>query len=299
MASKLCMAYGAEVIRPLGPSGEPFRAAAPLLPQGGSALDAFLNHGKARDGHVPFDAAIGDSAALGEYARETTVKVRLSVYGPGEDPPTSELALAALSGLLGIVGEADDPPTRLAGHQLAYAAGLSACTGLLAAFLAGGEEIVDVSLFDVAVWLNWKGATGMLIEGMPLKRGNLRNYWQVMRAKDGYVALVYQEKDWPALCEMIDDPRLGDARFATTQARAANLVALRHLLEPWFAARSRADITRGAQSRRIPIGPVLAPVELLANAQYEARGALGPDAKPRLPLVWDGRRIDVEAFRAA
>ena len=76
MAARLCAAYGAEVVRPVPASGEPFAQHAPLLPGGGSALDRFLNAGKrcgAVQGH--FDAAIGDDAAL--RGVDALVKVRL------------------------------------------------------------------------------------------------------------------------------------------------------------------------------------------------------------------------------
>ena len=46
MAAKLCAAYGAEVVRPLPASGEPLARHAPLLPDGGSALDRFINASK-------------------------------------------------------------------------------------------------------------------------------------------------------------------------------------------------------------------------------------------------------------
>ncbi len=153
-------------------TGDPLASASPLLPDGQSALDGFLNRGKERHfSIVPCDAVIGDSAALAQFGLAAAVQVRISVFGAGEDPSVSELALGALSGLLDIVGDANGPPTRLAGHQLAYAAGLAACTGLLAALHAGGTEIVDVSLFDVATWLNWKAAAGMLMLGSNLQRG--------------------------------------------------------------------------------------------------------------------------------
>ena len=297
MAAKLCAAYGATVVRPV-PDGEPLAIAAPLLPDGRSALDVFLNHGKITapaDG--VFDAVIGDSAALAGYP-DIPVQLRLSVFGPGEDPPVSELALAGLAGLLDIVGDADGPPTRLAGHQLAYAAGLAGCTGVLAALHGGGGDIVDVSLFDVAVWLNWKAAAGVLVFGSVLRRGNPRNHWGIVEAQDGYVALVYQEKDWPALRDMMGDPGLAEPRFATSGGRAEHRGALMALLRPWFAARTRADITRDAQARRIPIGPVLWPRELLADPQYAARGFLQPDGTPNLPIIWNGRRVQAGADHA-
>lgn len=303
MAAKLCGAYGADVVRPLPAGGaEPFAALQPLLPDGTSALDRFLNAGK-RLGPATgrFDAAIGDGAALAAHAEGVPVKVRLSVFGPDEpEPPMTELGLAALAGLLGIVGEPPPaPPARLAGHQVAYAAGLAACTALLAALRAGGEEMVDVSLLDVTAWLNWKVAAGVMVMGSAPVRGSAKATWFTVPARDGHVALVYQDKDWPPLRDLIGDPRLGDDRFATGPARGANRAALLEVIGPWFAARSRAEITAVAQARRVPIGPVKRPAELLDDAQYRARDFLAADGTPALPLGWDGRRLTPEAADAA
>ncbi|MDB5415186.1 MAG: hypothetical protein JWR10_3521 [Rubritepida sp.] len=300
MAAMLCASYGAEVVRPLPEGGEPLANTPPLLPGGGSALDRFLNRGK-RTGAAagPFDVAIGDDAALAAHAADVPIRTRISVFGPGEDPPMSELGLLALSGLLGIVGEASGPPARLAGHQAAYSAGLAACTGLLAALRAGGEEIVDVSLFDVAAWLNWKVAAGVLVLGTAPVRGGERSDWHTMPAKDGHVALVYQEKDWPGLRETVGDPRLLDARFATAALRRANRPEFLAILTPWFTARTRDEITVAAQARRVPIGPVKWPVEVLTDAQNTARGFLASDGMPQLPIGWNGRRVTPEVADAA
>ncbi|RYJ04153.1 MAG: hypothetical protein EON47_01425 [Acetobacteraceae bacterium] len=296
MAAKLCGAYGAEVVRPRPVGGEPFASLPPLLPDGTSALDRFLNLGK-HPGQMSgrFDAAIGDGATLAAHAAGVPVKARLSVFGPDQpDPPMTEFGLAALSGLLGIVGEAPPaPPSRLAGHQIAYSAGLATWTALLAALRAGGEEMVDVSLLDVTAWLNWKVAAGVMVMGSAPVRGSAKLTWFTVPARDGHVALVYQDKDWPPLRDLIGDPRLLDERFATGTARGANRLALLEVIGPWFAARSRAEITAAAQARRVPIGPVKFPAELLEDAQYRARGFLAPDGTPSLPVGWDGRRLEM------
>lgn len=300
LAARLCASYGAEVVRPVPEGGEPLAQAAPLLPGGGSALDRFLNLGK-RPGEATgrFDVAIGDSETLAAHAAGVPVKARISVFGPGEDPPMSELGLLALSGLLGIVGEPEGPPARLAGHQAAYAAGLAACTGVLAALRAGGEEIVDVSLLDVATWLNWKVAAGVMVLGSSPVRGGDRADWYTVPAKDGYVALVYQEKDWPGLRSVVDDPRLHDERFGTAAGRRKHRAEFLEILGPWFAARTRAEVTAAAQSRRVPVGPVKWPAELLDDAQNKARGFIGPDGMPAVPIGWNGSRVTSEAADAA
>jgi crotonobetainyl-CoA:carnitine CoA-transferase CaiB-like acyl-CoA transferase len=292
MAAKLCAAYGAEVVRPLPAGGDPLALLQPRLPQGGSALERFLNTGK-RSGEADgrFDVAIGDTATLARHAGAVPVQARISVFGPGEDPPMTELRLLALGGLLGIVGERDGPPARLAGHQAAYSAGLAACTGLLAALHAGGGEVVDVSLFDVTAWLNWKVAAGMLVLGKAPVRGGPTNDWYTLAASDGHIALVYQDKDWPQLRELVGDPRLREPRFNSAAERQRHHLELREVLAPWFAARSRAEITAAAQARRVPVGPVLWPAELLRDPQHAARDFLGDGGMPRLPIGWNGQRM--------
>lgn len=300
LAARLCASYGAEVVRPLPEGGEPLAEAAPRLPVGGSALDRFLNLGKSSGpAKGRFDVAIGDSEALAAHADGVPVQARISVFGPGEDPPMSELGLLALSGLLGIVGEPEGPPARLAGHQAAYAAGLAACTGILAALRAGGEEVVDVSLLDVAAWLNWKVAAGTLVLGSSPVRGGDRADWYTVPAKDGHVALVYQEKDWPGLRAAVGDPRLEDERFGTAAGRRRHRAEFLGILGPWFAARTRAEVTAAAQAKRVPVGPVKWPAELLTDAQNTARGFIGPDGMPALPISWNGRRVTPEATDAA
>lgn len=302
MCARLCAGYGAEVVRPLPPGGEPFAGDEPLLPDGASALDRFLNAGKRRgDAMARFDAAIGDRGALAEYAAGVPVQARLSVFGPEDaDPPMTELGLAALSGLLGIVGEPmPAPPSRLAGHQVAYSAGLAACTALLAALKAGGEETVDISLLDVTAWLNWKVAAGVIVTGKAPTREANRVTWYTIPCADGAMALVYQEKDWPPLRDLIGDPRLAtDPRFATHPLRTANRAALLEILGPWFAARTRAEITAAMQAKRVPLGPVKWPAELLQDAQYRAREFIGPDGMPALPVGWDGQRLPLAAMPA-
>ncbi|MCS6891919.1 MAG: CoA transferase [Rhodovarius sp.] len=274
MAGRLAAAFGAEVYRPDGPRA----------PKG--ALGRFLDAGK-RIGPAPaaVDAAMGDSGALAGVS--APVILRFSVFGPGQDPPMSEFGLLALSGLLDIVGEAEGSPWPLAGHQPAYAAGLAGLAALLAALRAGGEERIEVSLFDVTCWLNWKVAAAMLVLGRIPRRGGARADWFTLPAADGHIALVYQEKDWPALREMLG---LSDPRFDTRAGRLALRREFEAAIRPWFAARTREEITREAQARRIPIGPVRHPAELLSDPQYLARGFLGPGGMPALPFLVDGVR---------
>ena len=285
MACRLAASFGAEVVRPAA-EGDKLAGMPPLLPDGSSAVERFLLVGRVPEATGRFDAAIGDTDSLREV--DAPLGIRISVFGSGDDPPMSELGLMALSGVLAAVQPEQGTPARLGGHQVAYAAGLSAFTALAGGLRAGRPESVDVSIFDVACWLNWKAAASALLLGSPAASGQQRSDWHTLPAADGHVALVYMVKDWPALRDMVGDERLSDPRFATQRGRLENQKALDAVLGPWFAIRSRAEITRLAQARRIPIGPVLSPSELLQDKQHRARAFIGAGGMPRLPLLWDG-----------
>lgn len=287
MAARLAGSFGAEVVRPPA-DGDLLATMPPLLPDGSSAVARFLLAGRAAASTGSFDAAIGDSDALRDM--DAPLAIRISVFGAGDDPPMSELGLMALSGIIGAVQPLQPVPARLGGHQAAYAGGLAAFTALAAGLRTGRPDTADISLFDVACWLNWKQAATVLLLGSPAEGTQRRSDWHTMKAADGHVALVYMPKDWPALRDMIDDPRLREPRFALQRDRLVHLDELDALMAPWFAARTRAEITREAQARRIPVGPVLTPSELLQDRQHQARGFLAPDGMPRLPLLWDGAR---------
>jgi crotonobetainyl-CoA:carnitine CoA-transferase CaiB-like acyl-CoA transferase len=130
-------------------------------------------------------------------------------------------------------------------------------------------------------------------------RGSAKATWFTVPARDGHVALVYQDKDWPPLRDLIGDPRLLEEPFLTGPGRGGNRAALLAVIGPWFAARTRAEITAAAQARRVPIGPVRWPAELLKDAQYRARDFLAPDGTPSLPVGWDGARLVREVPDAA
>lgn len=275
MAGLLCRQYGAVVVRPGAAETRPHE-------------HRYLDHGKHPGSTTGrFDAAIGDTQALTAHATGIPVQACLSVFAPGEDPPVTELGLLAMSGLLGAVTDEDGTPARLAGHQVPYAAGLSACIGLLAAVRAARPEMIDVSLFDVACWLNWKLILGAALGLTSPERSD----WTTLPARDGHVALVYQDKDWPELRDMIGVPGLYATVFDTRAGRQRERAALLGLLRPWMAARTRADIVTQAQARRIPIGAVLSPVELRHDPQMRARAFLAADGAPAMPLMCDGRRV--------
>ena len=232
----------------------------------------------------------------------------LSLFGGTQtetDIPASEFTVAALGGLLNMVGDPERQPLQLGGHQEAYALGLSAFCGLAAVLAretnAGPRVTIDANLLDTIVWLNWK-AVPMAPQGaIPPGRAGAAAEWQVLRCADGWVALVYQDPDWAHLCELVDDDRLREPRFATRQGRLHHGAELTRIVEAALLTRTRRQIHERASALRLPLGPVWAPHEILtdphnlARALFEELPAQAGDNAlvfaPRLPVLWNGDQL--------
>lgn len=311
LCGRLACDLGATVYRVERP-GDGLRALPPRYDKT-SATHAFLNAGKvllrcdAAD-EAEFltsliagaDAVVLDERLQGACAADLREKHHAVLAMAGDTQTQhSEFTVEALSGLLDIIGDPMREPLRLAGHQLAYAAGLSAFTGLAAALCsppgAGPAECVRVELLEVAIWLNWKSVATMSHDGVaPTRQGDAAE-WLVLRCADGFMVLVYQPADWAGLQEVAGDPRLDDACFQSPAGRRQHALALNAILAETFAGRTRADIRDIALSRRLPIGAVWSPGELLSDAQMIARQFFrtitfeGQEATvPRLPVLWNG-----------
>jgi crotonobetainyl-CoA:carnitine CoA-transferase CaiB-like acyl-CoA transferase len=320
LAGKVAADLGADVLKIEPPGGDPVRTAPPLLPQGSSALFEFLNTSKRSlvldlgngHGRAALAALLGKAdaclfeeparvAALIRASRATPIEIAPFPVGMDATQPFSELTIAALAGLLHMVGEPERKPLTLGGHQVAYAAGLTAFTGLSAALAArdAGRPApsVRVSLAEVLQWVNWKAASGADASGASPGREGKNSEFQVVRCADGHVAIVYTVTQWPALRALIADPRLQEGKFDTRAGRRRHVGELYSILVPWFQGKTRAEIQGVAQARGVPFGPVFSPAELLETEQYVARGfladmahpTLGTLRLPQLPVQWNGR----------
>ncbi len=315
LAGRVAADLGACVIKLEPPGGDPIRRLPPFAGNH-SAVFAFLNAGKksVASGAITADnlnvtrlleradAVILDDRldrALALPAGAPAVRTVLSLLAPyvADAPPHTEFTLMALGGLLDIVGEPDREPLRLGGHQLAYAGGLAAYSGLVAGLLRkSAPEVARVSMLDVAVWLNWKSAASFGCLAEISTRAGRGAEWPVLRCADGWIALVYQSTDWPALCALVGDPRMQEPRFADAQGRRARARALADIIEASFGRHTRLELKHLAAERRLPLGPVWDVAELQNDPQLLARAFLatvtlgdhGQARMPRLPILWDG-----------
>lgn len=263
------------------------------------------------------DIAIVDRTTHRRHAGELPQTIALlSLFGGKHvdaDIAASEFSIAAFGGLLNMVGDPHRKPLKLGGHQEAYALGLAAFCGL-AALLANpsrppGTRTISANLLDTVIWLNWKSVPLSADAPIPPGRAGASAEWLVLRCADGWVALVYQEPDWQRLCDMVDDDRLRQPRFAVRQGRLDHAVELAAIIESVFLTRTRKQIHEQASLLRLPLGPVWNPAEViddphnLQRALFEDLPRLAGEhtsvRAPRLPVLWNGLPFASRAVQPA
>jgi crotonobetainyl-CoA:carnitine CoA-transferase CaiB-like acyl-CoA transferase len=307
-AGRIAADLGARVIKLEPAEGDPVRRLPPFDDSGRGTLFAFLNAGKASvlandvasvRVMASADAVIRDDGSAGLAPDSETIEIVLSMLagsGAAAAGPQTEFTILALGGMLDIVGDPQRSPLRLGGHQLAYAAGLAAYTGLVAGLLRRpAREIVRVALLDVAVWINWKSVASVVCIGVLSSRAGRAAEWSALRCADGYFALVHQPPDWPALCRLCGDARLDSPLFADPTARQRNAALLADIVEESLGPLTRAELQTRAMALRLPLGPVWDIADLHRDPQVLARnfltqiGGEGASVRmPRLPVLWNG-----------
>ncbi len=318
LAGKMAADLGGRVTKSVPAGGDPLHRV-PVLPwetdRKPQALRRFLDTaksfhdfsleaGKGGSRDLVAGASIlltDDPAILDEAASATDLQkvvCGLSSFPAGSelnDVPVSEITLLALSGVLDIVGDPDREPLMLGGHQAGYAGGLALfsamMTGVARLESQGAGDIFDINIRDVLAWVNWKSVASCYFKpGDKKTREGDTAEWRVVKAKDGWIALVFNQKDWPSLAKMIGDPLLKDPGLATRSGRAARRNEYMIVVEAWCGERTREQIYRQAQESRIPIGPVVAPHEMPDDPHLAARQAIAEISDPvngrfRLPVL--------------
>jgi formyl-CoA transferase len=331
---KLLAEFGAEVVKGEPPTGDVARHRGPFAddhpdPEG-SLLFLALNTGKRSvtlqcgnraglrllDGLLHrTDVLITDAAAtplptLSHHPHLIHTSIRpFGLTGPAAEWPATELTVEALGGVMAIVGDPDCVPLKLGGEQAHYLAGLNAAVATLLALEArqrtGLGQVVDIALQDSLLTVLGNIPVLYTHLGQVARRLGSRHHrthpTAIFPCRDGYVGIAAQTPaQWEALCLLVDRPELLlDPRFATGTQCAAHADELDALLLPWFLERTRQEVMRACQERRIPVGLSCTIPELLADPQYAATQFFQAIAHPTTGAVpYPGRAFQVSGASA-
>ena len=203
--------------------------------------------------------------------------------GPYKDKPGFDTLGQAMSGLLSVLTDRDQP--RVMGIALSdYVTGISAAYGILGALMGRekrGEGCrVDTSLLQATLSFVGETAAGYMRTGsIPDRMARVKNaHAFAFVAKDGLPLVVHcsvPEKFWLGFLKAVDRPDLADdARFKDRAARRRHYEELERELAQVFVTRNRSDWLNRLAENDVPASALYDMAEVLADEQVNHLGLI-------------------------
>ena len=301
---------GAEVIKVESPEGDDVRHFGPPFQAGESAYFQVTNRNKksividlkteegrkiARDLALRTDIIVENlrKGAMEKYGlgaddlrKENPGLIYCSVSGYGRTGPMAERAgydflIQAESGLMSLIGDADQPPMKVGAAVTDMVAGQDAVAGVLAALFhrerTGQGQNVDIALLDSAVTLLAnQGAAYLMTGARPKRLGNdhpsVCPYRPFETADHPLALAIGADRQFRKLAQILGHPGMADdPRFATNRARAENRVAMYEIMEAAFRGKGRDAWLKDIHAAGLPAGAIRTVDEVLEAPELKAR----------------------------
>ncbi|UWQ39090.1 CoA transferase [Leisingera aquaemixtae] len=300
---------GARVIKVERPGGGDDTRTFPPFKDGESAYFATINHGKesialdlkAPDDRAIFDRLLAQADVLLENFRPGVMQ-RLGygwdalhaqyprlIYGavsgfghsgPDALKPAYDMVVQARGGVMSITGEKNREPVRVGASIGDIVAGMFLGHGILAALLdvqkTGEGKFVDVAMLDSQLALLEHAIAITSVTGEAPQPSGARHPsitpFETFHASDGlFVIAAGNDALFARLCDVLQLPLAGDARFATNPARCDNARLLKRLIEAVTLEDTKAHWIALLTEAGIPTGPIQTVDQVLKDPQILAR----------------------------
>ena len=209
-----------------------------------------------------------------------------SVTGFGQDGPRAsqpgyDFLVQGMSGIMDLTGDPEGEPQKIGVAWIDIFTGLYGVIGVQAALAertrSGLGQQVDLSLLDSGVGVLANQAMNQLLGGTnPTRLGNAHPSivpYQVFPASDGhFIVACGNDRQFRALCGILDLPLADDPDYATNPARVQNRDRLAKLISDKTSARPKAELISAMEASGVPGGPINTVAEALADPQITARG---------------------------
>lgn len=230
-----------------------------------------------------FRPGVADRLGIGyEAVRALNSKIvycSISAFGktgPYAKKPGFDTLGQAMSGLLGLLADPDDP--KIMGIALSdYITGFSAAYGILAGLMSrqttGQGLNVETSLLQATLSFIGETAAGYFATGtVPTRIARVKNgHAFAFVTKDNLPLAIHcsvPEKFWLALLNAANRMDITeDARFKTRADRRQNFEQLEKALAPTFATKNREEWLRLLEENDVPASPLYNMKEVLEDPQ--------------------------------
>jgi crotonobetainyl-CoA:carnitine CoA-transferase CaiB-like acyl-CoA transferase len=328
---------GADVIKVEAPGGDPVRSLAP--PRFGDDATYYLAVNRHRRNVIADLRDPSDFAKVGELVRLADAVVEnylpsqftslgierlramnpecvwvsitpATLGGPVGDQPSFDLLAQARSGIMGVTGEPDGPPTKVGAPIADVVTGLYGAIGLLAGLFARLQgrpgRHFEAPMLESTMTALVNQAQGYLATGEnPTRLGNdhpsITPYGPVTTA-DGFILLaVGTDQQFLRLTDVLDDADLsGRTQWRGNAERVRDRDELRRELNRIFVKRSTDDWLVVLERSGVPHAPILDVAGAFDQEQIRGGDFIGPMDTPggevsamRTPLVIDGTRPSI------
>ncbi len=210
--------------------------------------------------------------------------------GPYRDKPGFDTIGQALSGMLSLVTDFDDP--KVAGFSITdHSSGIFAAYGIMAALIArqktGRGQFVDVSLLQVSLAFIESHVADFLNGGEAVSRENFprgRIYCFVCADKKPLVVhLSGHQNAWAGLLRAVArEDLLSDPRCADRRARTEHHYEIAATLKEEFRKKPRAHWLSALDAEQLPHAPINTIKEVFADPQVRHMGIPRQIAHPRM-----------------
>ncbi|MDB6177350.1 CoA transferase [Paracoccus sp. Z330] len=300
---------GADVIKVEPPKGDPVRAQGTMT-EGHSGYFAGFNRNKrsvvldlySDEGKAVLRRLLADADVLVENFRPGTLdklglgaaalkelNPRLIVAsingygstGPYVDRPAFDFIAQAMSGFMGVNGEADGPPMRAAAPVSDLVAGIYAALGILASVIGrdktGQGQTVEVAMVNGLLSLMaYLSSEYFATDKVPARTGNdhpLVYPYGLFTCSDGQIAVANSHDQ--ILTRFLETLDLGwimtDPRYDTNPKRMAAREELRDLINGRMAGKSQAHWLGILNAAGVPCGVVQDLAQVFSDPQINAQ----------------------------
>lgn len=309
--TRMMAELGADIVKvELAPDGDPARLL-PFVKEGRSSFFVQMNRGKRSvciDWDTEEGLALVhrlarrcdilvENFALGVLERrgldyeslraENPRLVMLSVSafgrtGPWADRPGFDGIAQAFSGMMHMTGDPEGPP---AAAGFAIADSTAAVHGFAALGYAllhrersGEGQHIDIAMVDAMFHLS-EVLSQYDLSGGSYRPNRIGQHHPlvcpvgVYRVPEGWALLMCLDRQWPYLTKAMGRPDLDtDPRFNPSTVRAENQAELIPQIQEWLLTfPDNEAVFEACRAARIPIAPVMDPVDTITHPQYLAR----------------------------